>query len=284
MGTSSSYGGPKGKNPLLPSDFDANNSDSNNTEDNSPNKDNPNDNPDLSKSNINSTQLWGNVKKQFSSLAKRPSNSKLKSALSSYVKANGGSSKTAIGSNSGRITTRNVGQFFSSVNSSGIYKTFEKYHISYTGKNIEDILGDVINALAPIPNTKEDSIAKNALLDTLESVYKEIIESGEDIESMDNLDSESFNDLMQTYITSYIYQKVLNDLESRFEEYSKSVGSTLKLEEDIKEYINGVVVNVTQDTNFESMDFSSNQTESIISDIYKDCFEVIEKELSNEGN
>ena len=138
------------------------------------------------------------------------------------------------------------------------------------------MLSDLVNKLAPVPKTKEDSIARNALLDVTVELYEKISENNGDLNILDRLDESIFNDVMKTYISSYIFQRFLNDLESRFEIYAQNSQSTLKLEEEIKEYICGVVENKLNRKKFSTMDYTTNSINQTIEDIYADCYEVIE--------
>lgn len=270
MGTSNSYGGPKGKNPLLPNDFD-----DNETPSESPDAQQPQP-PEGTEKNPN-TVHWQNAKTQISKLISG-SNRNTNSALSSYVKAHGGARKAAYSATSGKTTTAKLGGFLSSISSQGIKNTLNQFKIEFAGRNVEDVLGELINKIAPAPNTKEDAVARNALLDAMEILYDKVTENN-DINSLDNLDEEKFNFVMNKYIASYIFQRFLNDLESRFEEHSENVGSALNIENEIKEYISGVVDNELKDRNIFALDYTSKAVLGIINGIYKDCYSVIEGAL-----
>lgn len=271
MGTSSSYGGPKGKNPLLPNDFDDNVAPSENP-------DNQLTPPFKKPEKSPNTDLWQNAKTQISKLIKDP-NRNTKSALSSYVKAYGGASKAAMSATSGITTTAKLGGFLSNISLQGIQDTLTQYKIEFEGRSTEEVLSELINRIAPVPETKEDSIARIALLDTIEELYEEVSENDGDLEILDNLDENRFNDVMRTYISSYIFQRFLNDLESRFEKYSQNAGTALSLEKEIKDYISGVVDNKLKEQNFSNIDYSSDPVIQSINKIYADCYEVIEGAL-----
>lgn len=271
MGTSSGYGGPKGKNPLLPDDFDGNG-----TQSESPDAQQP-QLPDDTEKNPN-TVLWQNAKTQISKLI-GDLNRNTNSALSSYVKAYGGSRKAAYSATSGKKTTAKLGGFLSSVSSQGIQSTLNQFKIRFIGRSVTDVLGDLVNAIAPAPNTKEDAVARNALLDAMEILYEEVAENDDDIKSLDDLDEEKFEIVMNKYISSYIFQRFLNDLESRFEEHSQNEGSALNIENEIKEYISGVVDNELKGRNISTLDYTSDAVLDIINEIYKDCYSVIEGAL-----
>lgn len=271
MGTSSSHGGPKGKNPLLPQDFD----------DNGSQPDDDNKKPALPEGEKTpQTELWKNAKTNLSKYIRSSDSSSggFKRALSSYVTAHGGGGGAASTASSGKSTTVSLGSFLSGVSSEGMQNTLARYDIEYEGRSAEEVLGDLVNQIAPVPDTKEDSVARNALLDAIEELYEKISENDGDLSALDDMDESTFNDVMGTYISSYIFQRFLSELEKRFEMYAETQ-SALELEQDIKEYIHGVVENKLDEETLSELDYSSDSINGIIDEIYSDCYDVVEEAL-----
>lgn len=103
---------------------------------------------------------------------------------SNYVRASGGSSVASSRAVSGRNTTVNLGRFLSSILRDGIYRTLESLQIDYVGKSVESLLSEIVNFISPNSDTKEDIVARNALIEVECKMYELIIESGNDIESL----------------------------------------------------------------------------------------------------
>lgn len=266
MGTSSSHGGPKGKNPLLPKDFNDEPFDGNKV-------------PDSDPLENQKTEAWKNAKTQVSKLISNTDRN-TETALSAYVKAHGGGKGAAGAAISGKATTVNLGNFLASTSSQGFRTTLDQYQIQYENRTVQEVLSDIVNKIAPSPNTKEDAVARNALIDTMEILYDEIEDNDGNINILDNLNSEKFNELMNTYISSYIFQKFLSEMESRFEKYASNEGSALSIENEIKEYISGTVDNKLADRDFSNINFTSKTVMETINQIYEECYSVIEGAIS----
>jgi len=272
MGTSSSYGGPKGKNPLLPNDFDEN---GNSIE--IPSESSNNDN-NVQHINNADTKLWKTVKSLTSKLINGSVKNK-RDVFSKYVKAHGGAKKAAFSAKAGKATAKKLGGFLSVISKQGIHDTFKKYGIDYENKSVEEVLSEIVNKIAPTGKTKEEVVARNAIIDVIESIYEyyeDVEKNNGNLSLLENLNEEQFNDIMRKYISAYIFQRFLNDLESRFEEYAKNTGTALEIENDIKEYISGVVDNKLQGTNFTNFDYSDENIIQTIGNIYEECYKVIE--------
>ena len=271
MGTSSIYSGYSNGNsqgnPLLPSDFDENeasedtiNGDQSNEDDLSPTENK------VSDKNIS----WQTAK---TSMSKLPSGkSTINKSVSNYVKAYGGAKSASKKAKSGIATIINLGQFINSVTSQGYSQTLEKFDIDYNNKSAKDVLSDLINYLAPSPITKEDSIARKALIITMEGLY-ELLEK-ENLE-IDKINNETLNYIIPKYIENYIYERIINDLGSCIETYTSNSLQAIKIEQEIKDYINVKVDIAFKGKDFEKMSFAKNEVESL----YNQCYTIMENML-----
>src|SRR5690606_6252774 len=120
-------------------------------------------------------------------------------------------------------------------------------------KSAKDVLSELINYLAPSPVTKEDSIARKALVVTMEALY-ELLER-ENLE-IDNINNETLNFIIPKYVESYIYERIINDLGSRIETTSLNSTHAVKIELEIKDYITAKVDIAFKGKDFEKMSFN----------------------------
>jgi len=281
------YTGPS-KNPLLPSDFEDTSSSNPTDNENSKesNEDNQNGNSDKdgnndsnnNQQNTNSdNDNWSTAKNNMSRYSSGTSNN-FKRAVSSYVKAHGGATKAAKTASGGIRSTANFGRFIISSSNQGIRETLSQYQIDYEGRTAKDILTDVINKLAPIPITKEDSVARKALIRTMEVLYERIEDENKDISTLDKIDKALLNEMIPIQIESYIYERIINDLGSRIEMNSSSPADAINKENELKEYINSKVEATLKGTDFSKLDFTKN-IEKEVASLYNQCYKVMEDML-----
>lgn len=275
MGTSGSYEGPTGKNPLLPDDFDDNQQEQDSDE-NIENQ--PSDNSNFNQLNI-SPKLWTNAKSQMSRFI-NGSIKEINHPLSSYVKAHGGpigASRTAI---SGKATTIKLGQFFSSLHEKGILKTFDDLKITYLNRPFEEIFIDLIKIIAPTPKSKEEAVANKAVFDCMQMLYDEIEKNNYETEDLDHLSPELINNVMESYISFYLLNRLFSELGYRIEKSSLNPENVIIFEKQIKTYIFGIVHNTIKETNLMQIDYNSGRAKDIIDQIFFDCYEDIEGMIS----
>ena len=268
MGTSSIYTGPTG-NPLLPEDFeDPSPTDSQN------NENSQESNEDNQQHTNGIYYEWTTAKTNMSKYASGTS-SNYKGAISSYIKAYGGAKNAAKSAFGGIKSTVSFGQFLINSSNQGIRETLSQYKIDYEGRAAKDILTDVINQISPLPITKEDSVARKALIRTMEMLYEKIEDENKDISTLDKIDKELLNDMIPIQIESYIYERIINDLGSRIEEHSSSPADAINKENELKEYIHSKVDTTLKNNDFSQIDF--NKDVSIkVENLYSQCYKVME--------
>jgi hypothetical protein len=270
MGTSSIYNGPKDRNPLLPEGFE----DEYNTtkeEEEGQEKDDKN-NIKFEEISIGS---WQETKKIMSQYITGYTNNRGR-VIRNYVKASGGSKAATERADSGRRATVRLGQFLSSIAADGIIKTLENLKIEFKGKSVESLLSEIVNVIAGTSNTKEDIVAKNATIEALSYLYQFIEENDMTLDSLDNINEEIFNEVMSSFINNYIFERMLNDLQSRFEKYADSPQSAIEKEKELEDYIKESVELKLKEVNFNSLDYHNSSINIVIEETYKECYEVLE--------
>ncbi|MEE6185093.1 hypothetical protein [Bacillus pretiosus] len=269
MGTSSIYNGPKDKNPLLPEGFE----DDYNT--------NEADDNDLKEDVNKESEIlgsWQETKRAMSQYITGNSKSKGR-VLSNYVKAMGGSRASANQAISGRNATIQLGRILSSISSKGIIQTLKDLKIDYIGKDVQVLLSELVNIIAFDSSTKENIVAKNATIEAMSQMYEYIEENNMDINSLDSMNEEIFEELMGSFVSSYIFERMLNDLQSRFEKYAEGSQDALQKESEFKEYIKVSVELKLNEIQFNQINYNSPNINTIIEDLYRGCYEVLEAYL-----
>ncbi|AHW62141.1 hypothetical protein SAMN05444285_105117 [Draconibacterium orientale] len=288
MGTSSIYTGPSG-NPLLPDDFDDNQNSESQHDGNSPDQENSNADGESTNDNQNnnndenrggdqeansSESNWSNAKNFMSRYASGASIN-YKRAVSSYVKAHGGSKSAAKSASSGIRSTSGFGQFLSTSSTQGIRETLSQYNIEYEGRTAKEILTEVLNRIAPVPVTKEDSVARKALLRSMEELYEKLDDENNDISTLEKIDKGLLNEMIPIQVESYIYERIINDLGSRIESKSTSPADAISKEKELKEYINSKVETTLNGKDFSLIDFNNTMNKEVES-LYVQCYKVME--------
>ena len=288
MGTSSIYTGPSG-NPLLPDDFDDNQNSESQHDGNSPDQENSNADGESTNDNQNnnndenrggdqeansSESNWSNAKNFMSRYASGASIN-YKRAVSSYVKAHGGSKSAAKSASSGIRSTSGFGQFLSTSSTQGIRETLSQYNIEYEGRTAKEILTEVLNRIAPVPVTKEDSVARKALLRSMEELYEKLDDENNDISTLEKIDKGLLNEMITIQVESYIYERIINDLGSRIESKSTSPADAISKEKELKEYINSKVETTLNGKDFSLIDFNNTMNKEVES-LYVQCYKVME--------
>ncbi len=305
------YGG-RNRSPLLPPDFndgDMGNPDSptpplenpeNKPDDNTPEKqlgenkpdrDKPTDDkpenpqekdssPQESSSNNSQYSSWRSAKSSMSKYAsgKGGGNGK-RNAVSNYVKGYGGSANAAKSAKSAIRTTVNIGDFFGNVSKKGITQVLQEKRIPVEGRKPKDILNDIVNLLAPTPDSNDDSVARKALMNTMSIVYEKFDDEKKDITLLDSIDPKITELLIEKYIETFIYERLIHDVGSRIERNSENSAAAARIEKELKEYIESKVSITLKDKPLSLINYDTEKVNILVEGLYQQCYKVLEDQL-----
>lgn len=303
MGTSSMYEGPN-RSPLLPSDFEDENGKSDNLDkpnnnpeqkpdENKPDGDKPGNEKPLEKprednslsqesTSKNATQNspWTRAKTSMSKYASGHGgpNSK-RNAVSNYVKGYGGSRNAAKSAKSAIRTTINIGDFFGGISKKGISQVLEEFKIPTEGRKPKEILNDVVNILAPTPDINDNSVARKSLIITMSIIYEKFDDEKQDITLLDSIDSDISKMLIEKYIETFIYERLIHDVGSRIEKKAENSAAAAKLEQELKDYIETKVSTTLKNKPLSMINSETKNVHVLVEELYQQCYKVLEDQL-----
>lgn len=292
MGTSSSGSGPGNKSPLLPNwdiplELPPTNIPNDNSEPDNSSLENPNSensNPE----NINSqnqstangklvlTGNWGGLKSRLGRIANNKGGSKYsyKNLARGYVRNVGGVKNAVRSSRSGIKGGASLGSFLGSIGSIGLNETLRNYGLSdYIGKSAEEVFAKISEKICPLGSTNEDAITRQAILDSLSSMYMQYEKNGNIV--FDNLQEKDLELVFTEYVSFYIYHKWLYELGLAIENKNITEKEAVALEEEVKQFIFNEIDVEFKDKKITEINFQSNEGQKIIEDIFEQSYTTL---------
>jgi hypothetical protein len=252
MGTSSIFNGRNDRNPLLPEDYD----------------------PEQSKStNTAEPVKWQTVKSDMSKYINSGGTyGSPRHIAQQYVRAAGGSHRMASQAHSGIKAGGNIGGFFNGIITNGLEATFKNLGIEYVGKPVSEVFSRLVDIVAPDSNTKEDIAAKEAAQAALSKVFDYVEANELNLDSINSMPPELMNEALKEYIGSYIWISMMKDLGSRLEMYIADSQDSYAIECEFKDMIMGIV-----DVEFKNKgEIIDKNVSSAIKELHQRCLEVLE--------
>jgi hypothetical protein len=263
MGTSSSYGGHKDSSPLLPPDYDG--------DDAVPDQDGAQ--PKVPDQTTPPKETpWRNVKTATSNyITGRSSNgtSGVNHIMRSYGRASGGSSEMMRSSGSGISAGHALGQFLSSNPEGSEYGRINA--ILQSEPDIRTALSKIADIISPVPEGKENAVAREAIVNTLCQLYDYMDANKLEVTDLGSLDASIQEQLFTTYVTEYIWGRMLNDLQVCFEKKAETPERAAEVEKDFKDYI---YAKVSVEVRKSSGSAPAN-VRFDVEKIFRDCYEVL---------
>ncbi|WP_303754498.1 hypothetical protein [Enterococcus sp. S86.2] len=235
MGTSSSFTGPE-KNPLLPEDFDDNS--------------------------------WQNTKTEFGKFLNSTGGNPSR-LFGKFVKASGGHASLAKSATGGKAGFIGLVDLFNHINTVGLLQTLSDFRISSEGKSLVEIISELAGQISPKGSTKEESVARQATLDTMSSFYMVVEESGLGIEQLDSISGEVFDDLLCEYFVNYITGLLLKDLGYGVEKFVDDPSKLAAKEQDLRDYVDAKIYVLLKNSEL------NQDPRSIVNQVFNATMEIV---------
>lgn len=196
----------------------------------------------------------------------------------SYARALGGAQNASRSARAGRSAATRLGQFLSDIGNQGISEALQNLGLSkFIGKDAETVFAAISEALAPTSALREEAIAREAVNETLESLYEQYILQDGDITKLDQMNTQSIEQALETVVSAYIYNRWLGELEIVLEKKAISTKDAIKLERDMKQFIRESVHLDFQGVNILALNWKSSSGQQLIEKIFTDAYSILEE-------
>jgi len=297
MGTSSSYGGPTGINPLLPDwaqpdmsspaqDDGAPDGDASEAGNGDTTKDMSDGQPASAPSTDTLPQLPAttNFRGAKSSMTRFVSGGgggggrgRIARVGRNYVRARGGSRGSAQAATSGRSSTARLGSFLSSVASQGVAEAARTLGLGdLAGRSAADVFAAIANSLAPSGATLEEAAARRAVDDALFALYRQFDLENADISRLDQMDGQAIRGAVEASVSAYIYHRWLQELGDRIEENAVTADQAVRLEREVRDYVEQTVRLDLREIDVLTLDWNGPEGSRIVERIYQEAYGLLE--------
>ena len=298
MGTSSSYGGPTGSNPLLPPwadplppeyplpDVPTNDPLA------PPDVPAPNDgNPDNGDGNGDDVACagpnqpkevlpppsWRGTKVSLTNYAKAQGQKSPRAVVGKYVRSRGGPRMAAHNARAGRAVTAGVGGFLSDVRSRGFQEAVRTLvGRDLVGRDPMGALAALIDAIAPDGALREESAARLAAIETLNALADRYDVTNEGIEAIGNVTEADAREMIALSIATFVNAQFQEELIVRVESGNFSETEANRMATEIRGFIVEETLRQLDTGDVLSLDLRSQQGRELTRQLYQDAFSFLD--------
>lgn len=303
MGTSSSYGGPSDKTPLLPAwalppaapeeppppdeqPEDTGPADDEAEQDGEPPAgadtaaepaaDNPAENPKpvAVPPVVAPTGTWKSARIGFGKAVAFRTPQSFRKAARAYARASRGSGSGAAGARSGKRATAALGGFLSAAaGQGGLQRALEGLGFGgVVGRDVNEVLAAISNALAPDGATKEEAAARDAVNEAIESLYERFLSEGRDLSALETMTPADIAASVAACVEAYVYNRWLGDLGVRIEQKAVSAAEAVRIERDVRAFIHETVRLDMTRVDVMTLDWRGEPGRLFVETIYRDAY------------
>ncbi len=278
MGTSGSYGGPSGGNPLIPSWLDGADDAPTQGQDGpvpTPPTDGmaPNQPRETSVSEPDPNRFRG-PRVNFTQFVRSggENRTKLGRALSGYVsRSTGGAGGAALRMGSSKTTSAKLASFLSVASGHGAHEALKRFNLSYlVGRNLSEVLTGLMDEVCPAGGSVDEGIARDAFVETIDSLSKD-----GDI-SFDEISQEQLQAIFEIYLCKTIEARICNDIGNKSIEIASDIHVIQKIQEQLFDFIRTSVSMATNSIGAISNTVNRDKFDGYVQEIYEKAFSYLE--------
>ncbi len=280
MGTSKSYSGPTGKNPLLPpwaeneaeSEISIPGSSQTTTPQNSQEATNPSGNQ-----NPPNLESWRNVKSNFTRFAGSSSfrNSGARKTIRSFVRAQGGATNASKISRRGRSVVQSIGGVLSGLAEHGENLVYDGFNFQdCVGKKTSELLSILVDLVVPSNDDIESNVARNAAVEAFQKLFEIFEVDSKGLEALKNLGLDDMKIVLQTYLSEYIFASLLNKAGQKLNKMQPK--DAKRCEDWLKGYISSKVELDLSNIDFMKLNWKGQGGYIFVQNIFQQAYTLIE--------
>lgn len=276
MGTSGSYGGPGGKNPLIPSWLDGGGIPPPPLppDDGTPPGEPPNPPIETPPAPHDLTPRFQTPRTNLTRFVSSGGSNggALRRAVSGYVsKASGGPTTATRRMGSSRTAAGRLLSFLGEVQRNGVAQALQLFNLGNLAQRpIEEIFFGLADKICPTNGSVDGGIA----LDAFTEMIVEVVESG--LTSLDSLTNSQIQTVFESYVANSIFDRLLNDIGNSLVRLSKDAKEAQVLETQIKDYIRGAVRDSVAAKAPDITIITQAVAAAVTDDVYKQAFTILE--------
>jgi len=271
MGTSSSYTGPTGRNPLLPPWAEEVPLDP-------AGQMAPENTPATTQEEIKPVPVtpWSTPKAAMRRLGSGASATTIRSVVRSYVRASGGAGTATGSARAGRATTARIGGFLANGVRIGFVQAAEQLGLrNLLGRDAQFVLAAFVDLLAPPGALREEAAARKAAIETLVALFEWCGVEENGLDALDHIDVAGITEILTFSISFYINARLQQELVSRIERSAMGEHEANALLADVKDFVVEIVrVDFTR-IDVLAFDWEGQAGRSFVEGIYEDAYVLL---------
>jgi len=242
-----------------------------------------NDQNDQKKSSTTENPIgdWSTAKGRLTAFTKGSSKAErarsLKGAAKAYVSGSGGSRRISNSAVHGKAAAIRLGGALAGIASEGAARTFDRLGLGdLKDLSVESAFNKLAQNICSNGATTEESIANVAVITALSELYEKFDLENNDLDNLDNLTGDQVNEIIECYVSAYIFERWLHELGMSIEGKDISVNQVVSFEGEIKEFIISQVSLDFSNMNLTTINFDKGHGKEMIDSIFQQAYELIE--------
>lgn len=221
------------------------------------------------------TGTWTNARRSFTSAVTSGTRASFRRAARDYVRAARGSGRASSSAGGGKRATAALGGFLSTAAGQGLGTALASVGLAaVVGRDVNEVLAAITNSLAPDGASKEEVAARQAIAETLERLYERFLNEGRDLTALETMAPADIAGAIAACVEAYVYNRWLGDLGLRIEQRTVTASEAVRLEREMREFIHVTVTVDMSRVDVMTLDWRGDSGRQFVENIYRDAYSL----------
>lgn len=200
----------------------------------------------------------------------------LRSAISGYVRAQGGARAASGAARAGRHSAQALGAFLWSASTQGPERALASIGLAeHLGSDASTLLGVLVDRLAPTHQGLEDNVARSAMTKTLHTLFEERGVSDGGLAALGAPTADDIPLIVEEYVARYIDERLIQVMGDGLQ--ALSMDEIVLREKEVWDFIRNTVRLDLQGVNVLKLDWSSREAAVLIDRIFTEAHHLLER-------
>lgn len=220
---------------------------------------------------------WVSPKKAIGKFVKSPGSSQdFRPVGRAFVRAQGGPQRARQASIAGVGSARRLAGALVAVTLGGTAELSRFLAINVTGRSADEVLAILVDRLAPAGAQNEEAAARSAACTVLGELFETYATGPTGLDGLTALTATQVADVVVQYVATYIFARLMQVLAIRLERGDITSAAAYRMERDVRGYVQDRVSQEIIPPQVSDINFTTAEGQDIIERVFEDAYSIIE--------
>jgi hypothetical protein len=194
----------------------------------------------------------------------------------SFVRAQGGARRARQASSSGITVARRLAGVLTAVAQGNPTEAIRFLATDVAGRSADEVLAILVDSLAPGGAQNEEAAARSAACTVLGELFESYAVGATGLDGLASLTTTQVAEVVIKYVATYIFARLMQVLAVRLERGDIASATACRMERDVRDYVQDRVSQALVPAALVPISFTAEEGQGLMEQVFEDAYSIIE--------